>query len=395
MSATSRGRRRVGGRRAVAQLPRRGRDRSVGAACCRSAPTVPSASSRGSERRRSSVASLCSGAADQQGDSAPTASNDSQHARPLRFASVHRLIGSAQQVRGVLGFPSDTESPTLTESPSSWPSMHHGMRELGRDPFRDVDAPSTAPQTGEQNGELVAAVTRDEVVRAHDERQAVRDRDEHVSPVSCPNRSLISLKWSTSTKSTATTSSGDGGAQHLVEPLEKEPPVREMGDRVVLRVVQELLLRDASFADVAHVAHVASDRGVPDEVREAHLDPSRRAVGPADRERRRPRRRPGAVRSRRNTSVIASAWSGSTHVRSKRRARRDRSRTDARRPGSRTSRHRCRRSRGSRRRRTAPQRGTVPPISRSRASASSFSRCPRPTSAITNAVMAASITARP
>ena len=57
-----------------------------------------------------------------------------------------------------------------------------------------------------------------------------------------------------------------------------------MGDGIVLRVVQELLLRDASFADVAHVAHVAADRRVLEEVREADLHPSRRAVGPADRD---------------------------------------------------------------------------------------------------------------
>ena len=72
------------------------------------------------------------------------------------------------------------------------------------------------------------------------------------------------------------------GVRH-VETVEEESPVRDVGDRIVLRVVEQLLVLDPSFADVTDVADVSADGRVVDEVRQSHLGPTRRTVDPAQR----------------------------------------------------------------------------------------------------------------
>ena len=93
-----RGGRRVGGRRAVAQLPRCGRHRPVGAgAAARSRPRRAArvlAANAGVPRRRSVPSS-------DQRATAPTVSY-SQRAAPVALRVVHRPVGSPEQVRGVL-----------------------------------------------------------------------------------------------------------------------------------------------------------------------------------------------------------------------------------------------------------------------------------------------------
>ena len=60
----------------------------------------------------------------------------------------------------------------------------------------------------------------------------------------------------------------------VVEALEEETAIREVGHRIVQRIVQEQLLGDVALPDVPHVADVAADGRVVEQVGEVDFDPS-------------------------------------------------------------------------------------------------------------------------
>ena len=79
--------------------------------------------------------------------------------------------------------------------------------------------------------------------------------------------------------------------QRLLEPLEELPAVRQAGERVVVRLELELLLRGAPFAHVAHVAHEPGTAGrrAGSSRRPRTSGTSRRGAGAAARSTRRRR----------------------------------------------------------------------------------------------------------
>ena len=105
------------------------------------------------------------------------------------------------------------------------------------------------------------------------------------SPTSWPRLSFTSLNRSTSRNSTATWRPLVARVeQRLLEPLEELPAVRQAGERVVVRLERQLLLRGAALADVAHVAHEPADRRVVEAVRHADFEPAERPVDVAQRQ---------------------------------------------------------------------------------------------------------------
>ena len=116
------------------------------------------------------------------------------------------------------------------------------------------------------------------------------------SPAPWPSESLMILKLSRSTNSTATSSPPLG--DRLVQALQEERPVRQAGERVVVRLVVELALDALARGDVEDVADPVRGRVA------AVVGPASAATGPS----RRPvgaheaaldldarQRRPGAV----------------------------------------------------------------------------------------------------
>ena len=138
------------------------------------------------------------------------------------------------------------------------------------------------------------------------------------SPSAWPRLSFTVLKSSRSRNSTVT---GVPAAlrqrQRVAHPVAEQRAVGEPGERIVERLVDELLLQPAPLAHVAGVEHDALDRRVVQQVRRQDLGVEPRAVGLAEAplDRARSRRAPARRRGRRSAARSrSSGWSRSVSV---------------------------------------------------------------------------------
>src|SRR5439155_9936461 len=112
----------------------------------------------------------------------------------------------------------------------------------------------------EQQREFVAAEARRGVADADARRQALADLDEDLVAGGVPEAVVDRLEVVQVEEH-----DGEAGAlapaasERVANPLDEQRPVGEPGDRVVERLVRELLLECAALADVTAVEHDAAD----------------------------------------------------------------------------------------------------------------------------------------
>ena len=139
-----------------------------------------------------------------------------------------------------------------------------------------------ARQVAADHDELVAAEPGEAVARPKHGDETLCHEPQQLIAGSCPSRSLTSLKWSRSQKSTATVVRVRLARSHgELDAVFQEPPVGQTRQRVVEGSEGERLIDDPAFGDITGVGDDARDRRRVQPIRVDGLDPAPGSVAMA------------------------------------------------------------------------------------------------------------------
>ena len=179
---------------------------------------------------------------------------------------VHRRVGVAQQRVGVVRIV------RVDRDADRGADLELGVGDRKRLQQRRLDLlgdrlggqPRVAVEVGQQDQELVAALAREQVGRAHDAAQAHRDPPQQLVAGGVAERVVDGLEVVEVDVQQRDRGAGAAGAREAErEVLVEQRAVGQLRERVVVGEEGDLLLRAAALGDVGEGGHDAVGRRLP------------------------------------------------------------------------------------------------------------------------------------
>jgi len=180
---------------------------------------------------------------------------------PFALGMVHREVGVAQERVGVLVVHRVDREADACREVQLVARNHGALGHRGEQALRDLRDLVEVGQALEQHGELVVAQPRQGVDAAQARLQPARGLREHVVAHRLPERvvdllEVVEIEDHHREEAPAAIGAGDG----VIQAVGEQRPVRQPGERFVMREARERLLDALPLGDLGADAAIAAER---------------------------------------------------------------------------------------------------------------------------------------
>ena len=186
----------------------------------------------------------------------------SQIRAPEQLGEVERNLTSAAE-----------DHPDARQRQKVLPVKDEWRMKTLQDPLREMLDVRTVLEVLDKDGELVSTQERDGGAGAKRRLEAVPDLAQHRIAYGVTSGVVDILEViEVDHRQRERGAASDGSGQRVLHPVLKEGAVRQAGERVVERLMRQLLLQRTPLGDVTHREHDASHARVIQQVAREHLE---------------------------------------------------------------------------------------------------------------------------